>query len=82
VHRQAVGEQSQLLLEEFGSPVCFLRANVKCTWAGLQLLLQADNDFDEDGLAVLDEFSDAISANIEGGFDGDLKILSVSEIDS
>jgi hypothetical protein len=25
VHRQAVGEQSQLVLEEFGSPVCFLR---------------------------------------------------------
>jgi hypothetical protein len=25
VHRQAVGEQSQPLLEKFGSPVCFLR---------------------------------------------------------
>jgi hypothetical protein len=40
--------------------------NVKCIWDGLHL----------------DEFCDAISANIEGGFDGDLKILSVSEIDS
>ena len=44
--------------------------NVTCVWDGSQLTLQAENDFDSNGLALVDEFSDAISACIEGGFDG------------
>jgi hypothetical protein len=56
--------------------------NATCTWDGSQLVLQADNDFDSDGLALRDEFSDALSAYIAGGFDGALKVLSVTEIDA
>jgi hypothetical protein len=56
--------------------------NVSCEWDASQLILQADNDFDSDGLALLDEFSDAISACIEDGFDGDIDIVSVSPLPS
>jgi hypothetical protein len=52
--------------------------NVSCAWDGSQLILQADNDFDSNGLALLDEFSDAISACIREGFDGDIEVLSVT----
>jgi hypothetical protein len=52
--------------------------NVSCGWDGSQLILQADNDFDSSGLALLDEFSEAISACIEGGFNGGIDIISVS----
>src|SRR4051794_30524061 len=30
--------------------------NVRCQWDGSRLVLQADNDFDSNGLALLDEF--------------------------
>jgi hypothetical protein len=53
--------------------------NVTCVWDGAQLILQAENDFDSNGLALVDEFSDVISACIEGGFDGDIEILSIHE---
>ena len=52
--------------------------NVTCVWDGSQLILQADNDFDSDGLALVDEFSDAISACIKDGFDGDIEIFSIT----
>jgi hypothetical protein len=39
-----------------------------------------ENDFDRDGLAVMDEFSDEIAACIPGGFDGDIRVISVTEI--
>ena len=42
--------------------------NVRCEWDGTRLMLLAENDFDSDGLALLDEFSDAISASIAGGW--------------
>jgi len=54
--------------------------NVTCVWDGSKLILQAENDWDSDGLALIDEFSDAISAYLKGGFDGDIKILSISSI--
>ena len=56
--------------------------NVSCVWDGSKLILQADNDFDSNGLALRDEFSDAISACIEGGFDGDLNITSIQDLKS
>jgi hypothetical protein len=56
--------------------------NVSCAWGGSELILQADNDFDSNGLALLDEFSDAISACIKNGFHGNLRVLSVREIDA
>ena len=56
--------------------------NVSCKWDGSQLILQADNDFDSSRLALLDEFSDAISACIEDGFGGDIDIVSVRPLPS
>jgi hypothetical protein len=52
--------------------------NVRCEWDGSRLILQADNDFDSNGLALRDEFSDAISASIAGGFDGRMDVVSIS----
>jgi hypothetical protein len=52
--------------------------NVTCVWDGSQLILQANNDFDSDGLALVDEFSDAISACIKDAFDGDIEIFSIT----
>jgi hypothetical protein len=43
-------------------------------------MLQAENDFDSNGLALLDEFSDAISASIADGFDGGIEVVSVSHL--
>ena len=54
--------------------------NVTCEWDGSQLILQADNDFDANGLALRDEFSDAISACIHDAFDGDIDVLSVAPL--
>ena len=59
------------------SPTGPWHRNVSCKWDGSQLVLQADSDSDPKGLALLDEFSDAISARIEDRFDGDIDIVSV-----
>ena len=56
--------------------------NAVCTWDGHSLTLVVENDFDSRGLATMDEFSDTLSACIPGGFDGDLRLVSVIEIDS
>jgi hypothetical protein len=45
-----------------------------------RLILQADNDFDSKGPALLDEFSDAISASITDGFDRGIDVVSVSPL--
>ncbi len=55
-------------------------SNVTCVWDGLRLTLTAENDHDPKGLALLDEFSDCLSAYIVGGFDGDMKIQSIDEV--
>jgi hypothetical protein len=49
--------------------------SVSCTWDGRALLLQAENDFDSDGVALADEFSDAVAASIDGGF-GPIRVVS------
>jgi len=54
--------------------------NVRCEWDGSRLMLLAENDFDSDGLALLDEFSDAISASIADGFNGGIEVVSVSHL--
>ena len=56
--------------------------NVTCTWDGSRLFLSAENDYDPDGLALMDEFSDCISAYTAGGFDGEIKVESVSRHDA
>ena len=50
--------------------------NVSCEWDGSRLILCAENDSDEDGRALMDEFSEAISACMEP-FDGDINVISV-----
>jgi hypothetical protein len=52
--------------------------NVICSWDGRRLMLQADNDFDSNGLALLDEFSDCIAAYI-ASFDGGITVESVTK---
>jgi hypothetical protein len=54
--------------------------NVECKWNGTSLILVAENDFDSDGRALSDEFSDAIAACISGGFEGQIRVLSVVDI--
>jgi hypothetical protein len=54
--------------------------NVRCQWDGSRLVLQADNDFDSNGLALLDEFSDAIAASVKDGFDGGINVVSVESL--
>jgi hypothetical protein len=51
-----------------------------CRWDGNVLILQAENDFDPNGVALTDEFSDAISANVEGGFEDDIRAQSSESI--
>jgi hypothetical protein len=38
--------------------------NVACRWDGKLLWLEADNDYDADGKALLDEFGDAVVASV------------------
>jgi hypothetical protein len=54
--------------------------NVECRWNGESLLLTAENDFDTQGLALIDEFSDAIAACIANGFDGRIRVVSITAI--
>ncbi|HEY2392681.1 MAG TPA: hypothetical protein VGK22_16015 [Candidatus Angelobacter sp.] len=54
--------------------------NVTCEWDGAQLILQADNDYDDKGLALLDEFSDEISACIKDPGEGDIEVVSVTKL--
>jgi hypothetical protein len=53
---------------------------VECSWDGSVLLLNAKNDYDDNGLALSDEFSDAIAACIAPGFDGRIEVLSVAVV--
>jgi hypothetical protein len=51
---------------------------VVCTWDGHALVLQVENDFDPEGIALIDEFSDAIAASVAGGFEGNIRVLSTA----
>jgi hypothetical protein len=56
--------------------------NVRCTWDGKVLRLEAENDYDEKGLALLDEFSDAIAACVEDAQDSDIRVVAVTQEDN
>jgi hypothetical protein len=56
--------------------------NVLCTWDRSKLLLSAENDYDPDGRALMDEFSDCIAAYIADGFDGEIKVESAAKHDA
>ena len=54
--------------------------HVICTFIDGKLRLVAENDHDPNGLNLMDEFSDNITAYV-GAFDGDLKLVSVETLD-
>ena len=47
---------------------------------GTRLLLEAENDYDAEGLALQDEFSDCISAYIAGDFDRRITVESITGV--
>ncbi len=51
--------------------------NAECSYANGKLTLVAENDYDADGLNLMDEFSDNICAYIAGGLDADITVLSI-----
>ena len=54
--------------------------NVACTFTNGELVLTAENDFDPKGLALMDEFSDCLSAYIAEPFDGDIRLVAATAI--
>jgi len=56
--------------------------NVSCTWDGKNILIAAENMADSDGLALMDEFSDAISACIDGQFDSEISVVCIEDLGS
>jgi hypothetical protein len=52
--------------------------NVICKFTNGELVLTAENDFDPDGLALMDEFSDLLSAYIAEAFDGDIRLVEAA----
>lgn len=54
---------------------------VTCTFLDGTLTLTAENDFDREGLALMDEFSDCLSAYTSMTFDCDISVKSVSIVD-
>lgn len=54
--------------------------NVRCEWDGNELILRAETEWDADGKALLDEFSDAISACIPGEFDSEIEVKSITNL--
>ena len=55
-------------------------ANVRCEWDGVSLWLEAENEHDANGLALLDEFSDAVVACIKASGTISFAVESVEEV--
>lgn len=49
--------------------------NVVCAYTNRELVLTAENNFDPNGLALMDEFSDCISAYIAELFGGRIRVV-------
>jgi len=54
--------------------------NPKCTWDGTTLRLEVDTDFDSQGLALRDEFSDAIVACVVNAEYTNMRVVSAAEV--
>ena len=54
--------------------------NVECQWGDGVLLLSAENDYDPEGLALMDEFSDAISACLAADFGYSIRLVSATSL--
>jgi hypothetical protein len=63
------------IVEEFDHRPWHL--NVECRWDGRLLWLEADNDYDADGKALLDEFGDAVVACVNASGTIRFRIVSV-----
>ena len=74
-----IGEQAAMdITEEFTHRPW--HKHVRCTWNGHCMSLEADNDFDDKGITLRDEFSDAIAADIAMyARTGEIRIVSVTE---
>ena len=68
------------ILEEFSHRRS--HRNAKCYFDGTLLRLTAENDFDDSGLALLDEFSDAVHACVNYSGTIHLEIQSVEQFDA
>jgi hypothetical protein len=55
-------------------------ANVRCEWDGAALWLEAENDYDANGSALLDEFSDALVACVKASGTISFAVESVEEV--
>jgi len=53
--------------------------NVNCSRDGRDLILTAENDYDEKGLALLDEFSDAVVACIsDPAYSSSIRVVEIT----
>jgi hypothetical protein len=66
------------ITEEFWYCSCY--ANAICLWREDTLQLEATSDFDSDGRALAEEFSEAISACVAEPFDGAISVEQVVRI--
>lgn len=55
--------------------------NVACSWDGESLWLVAENDFDADGNALLDEFWDEVIASVDFSSTIRFEIVEVAKLD-
>jgi len=56
--------------------------NAKCVFQNGVLTLTCENDgWDADGVNLMDEFSDCISAYIATHFEGDIRFISSTKLD-
>ena len=77
VTKSAGAEGAKNIVEEFQHRPW--HKNVTCEWKNTKLILEAENEFDSTGDALIDEFSDVISASITEQFDGNIVIVSITE---
>jgi len=55
--------------------------NVSSHWDGTYLWLEAENDYDPDGRALWDEFSDEVTANVNWTGPINISIVSVDKLE-
>ncbi len=74
-----IGEQAAIdITKEFAHRPW--HTNTRCTWDKPYIRLEAQNDYDNQGLATCDEFSDALAACV-AMYErlGDIRIVSITE---
>ena len=66
------------IVEEFGRRPW--HQNIICKWRNGLLHLEADNDYDRNGKALLDEFMDVVVACVKASGDIHFEIVSVARV--